>query len=217
MGVSIPKPGRKTASTGAKLWAATQLIQRAATDTGTRTSKKTVALVGAAATTAGGAAVYFFDPEQGARRRSVAIDRAGALLRRGQREAVSRADYAAGQAKGVVHEATPDAPKPELTDQDLARKVESVIFRDADVPKGQINVDAVGRRVTLRGEAAEDMIERLVTQTHEIPEVERVENLLHVPGSPAATRADTEAASEGGSSSNGPEPEAKPKRRSTKK
>ena len=153
-------------------------------------SKKTVVLVSAAA---GGAAIYLFDPEQGARRRSEAIDRAGALLRRGKREAVSRADYAAGQARGAVHEArekvSPAAPKPELTDQDLAHKVETVIFRGADVPKGHINVDAVGRTVTLRGEATEDMIERLVKQTEEIAEVERVESLLHTPGSPAPTRA----------------------------
>ncbi len=166
---------------------------------------KTTVLLGAAAA-AGGAAVYLFDPEQGARRRSIAIDRAGALLRRGKREAVSKADYAAGQARGAVHEArekvVPDAPKPELTDQDLARKVETVIFRDPEVPKGQINVDAAGSAVSLRGEApSQEMIDELVRKADEIPEVERVENLLHLPGEPAPTR--PEAGGEGSGATSG--------------
>lgn len=193
MAVSIPRVGRKSASTGAKAWAAAQLVRRAATESGRETSRKTVVLLGGTASAVGGAAMYFFDPEQGARRRSVAMDRAGAVLRRGKREAARKADYAAGQAKGVAYEAAPTEPKPGLTDQELARKVESVIFRDAEVPKGQINVDAVGRKVTLRGEADPEMINRLMGETEAIPEVAEVENLLHAPGTPAPTRADTPA------------------------
>jgi osmotically-inducible protein OsmY len=153
---------------------------------------RTLVFMGAASA----AAQYFLDPEQGTRRRNIARDRALALLRRGKQEATRRADYLGGQAAGVAHQArekvTPAQPKEELTDQDLARKVETVIFREADVPKGKINVDAVERTVTLRGEAeTQEMIEELERKTSEIPEVERVENLLHLPGEPAPTRADT--------------------------
>lgn len=155
-------------------------------------TRKAPLLLVAAAT---GAGVYFFDPQQGNRRRSVARDRAMAFLRRGRRQAAQKGDYAAGQVKGAVHEArsraTADAPKPGLTDQELARKVESIAFRDAEVPKGQINVDAAGSTVWLRGEVpSDDMREKLVSQAKAIPEVEKVEDLMHLPGQPAPTRAD---------------------------
>jgi hypothetical protein len=139
---------------------------------------------------------YFLDPDQGARRRNVARDRALALLRRGGREAAGQARYAGGRAAGAVHEvrqkATPDkvAAKP-LNEQTLIRKVETEIFRDPAVPKGDIKVDAAGAVVTLRGQAtSQEQIDALVRQAEEIPEVERVENLLHLPGEPAPTRTD---------------------------
>ncbi len=145
---------------------------------------------------AGVAGQYFLDPAQGARRRSEARDRALALLRRGRQQAEQQAAYATGQAKGAVHQArdkvTADQPKDALTDQELARKVESIIFRDPDVPKGKINVDAAGRTVWLRGEIdSPDMRDELEAATAGIPEVETVENLLHLPDEPAPTRADT--------------------------
>jgi hypothetical protein len=139
---------------------------------------------------------YFLDPDQGARRRNLARDRALALLRRGGREAAGQARYAGGSAAGAVHEvrqkATPDklAAKP-LNEQTLIRKVESEIFRDPSVPKGDIKVDAAGAVVTLRGQAtSQEQIDALARQTEELPEVERVENLLHLPGSAAPTRTD---------------------------
>ena len=142
---------------------------------------------------AGVAAQYFLDPEQGARRRNEARDRALALVRRGGEEATRKAEYAAGQAKGAAYQAkeavTGDKPKPEVTDQDLAHKVESIIFRDREAPKGQVNVEAVGSTVTLRGQLdSQEIIDELERETREIPEVEDVENLLHLPGTPAPTR-----------------------------
>src|SRR3954453_7157394 len=83
------------------------------------------------------------------------------------------------------------APK-DLDDVGLARKVETVIFRDATVPKGKIDVNAADGIVWLRGEAkTPEMIKTLESQASAIPEVKRVENLLHLPKTPAPTRADT--------------------------
>jgi hypothetical protein len=80
------------------------------------------------------------------------------------------------------------APK-DLDDVGLARKVETVIFRDDDVPKGKIDVNAANGVVWLRGEAkTPEMIKDLERQTVAIPEVTRVENLLHLPKTPAPTR-----------------------------
>lgn len=80
----------------------------------------------------------------------------------------------------------------ELDDVGVARKVESIIFRDQDVPKGQIDVNAADGVVWLRGEAkTPEMIKELERQAAAIPEVKRVENLLHLPKTPAPTRTDT--------------------------
>jgi hypothetical protein len=139
---------------------------------------------------------YFLDPDRGARRRNVTRDRALALLRRGGREASGQARDAGGRAVGAAHElrekATPDSAvaKP-LNDQTLIRKVETELFRDPDVPKADISVDAAGGVVWLRGQAkTQEMIEDLERQAADIPEVERVENLLHLPETPAPTRTD---------------------------
>src|SRR5215208_1416660 len=83
------------------------------------------------------------------------------------------------------------APK-ELDDVALARKVESVIFRSDAVPKGKIDVNAADGVVWLRGEAkTPEMIKELERQAAAIPEVKKVENLLHLPKTPAPSRTDT--------------------------
>jgi hypothetical protein len=83
------------------------------------------------------------------------------------------------------------APK-DLDDVALARKVETIIFRDSSVPKGKIDVNAAEGVVWLRGEAKNpEMIKTLEVQAAAIPEVKQVENLLHLPKTPAPTRADT--------------------------
>lgn len=82
-------------------------------------------------------------------------------------------------------------PKP-IGDPAIARKVESAIFRDDDVPKGGINVNVVDGVAFLRGEATTpEMINALEEQAKSVPEVVGVENLLHLPGTPAPTRTDT--------------------------
>jgi hypothetical protein len=89
---------------------------------------------------------------------------------------------------------TSTRPKP-IGDPAIARKVESAIFRDDDVPKGDINVNVVDGVAYLRGEATTpEMINALEEQAKAVPEVVGVENLLHLPGTPAPTRTDTPAA-----------------------
>ena len=86
------------------------------------------------------------------------------------------------------------APK-SLDDVAVARKVESVIFRQRGAQKGKIDVNAADGVVWLRGEAkTPDLIKTLERQARQIPEVKRVENLLHLPKTPAPTRTDTPAA-----------------------
>src|SRR5919197_60335 len=59
-----------------------------------------------------------------------------------------------------------EEPKPQPDDVTLARKVESEIFRDAEVPKGKINVNAERGKVVLRGEVdSPKLIDDLVEKT----------------------------------------------------
>jgi BON domain len=87
----------------------------------------------------------------------------------------------------------PAAPK-DLDDVTIARKVESVVFRDRKVAKGKIDVNVADGVVWLRGEVkTPDLINALEARAREVPEVRGVENLLHLPKTPAPTRTDTPA------------------------
>ncbi len=119
-------------------------------------------------------------------------DRLGELG--GDAEAQPEAETAPSQEPSAVERVPPVSttePKP-LNDVAITRKVETELFRDADVPKGQIDVNTADGVVWLRGEAkTPEMINDLERRAREIPEVERVENLLHLPKTPAPSRADT--------------------------
>jgi gas vesicle protein len=135
----------------------------------------------------GSLGTLFFDPQHGRRRRAQLVDRAGALLRRsGQRtERAGRGVGARvyGMSKQVQYRT--EEPK-DFDDATLANKVESEIFRDAEVPKGQINVNVQEGVVQLRGEVpSEDMLKDLVEKTRSVQGVRDVESLLHLPGTPA--------------------------------
>lgn len=81
-------------------------------------------------------------------------------------------------------------PKP-LDDVSITRKVETDLFRDADVPKGKISVNTADGVVWLRGVAkTPEMINDLERRARQVPEVKDVENLLRLPNTPAPTRAD---------------------------
>jgi osmotically-inducible protein OsmY len=133
----------------------------------------------------GAALAYFFDPDNGKRRRKEAIKRlAGASSRHGSRLARGTTSQARTLKQKATH--LREQPKPQPDDVTLARKVESEIFRDAEVPKGKINVNAENGKIVLRGEAdSAEMIEELAGKAREVQGVQDVENLLHTPGQPA--------------------------------
>jgi BON domain len=84
-------------------------------------------------------------------------------------------------------------PKP-IGDVAITRKVETEIFRSPDVEKGKIAVNTAEGVVWLRGEAKNpEQVKQLEALAAAIPEVKRVENLLHLPKTPAPTRTDTPA------------------------
>jgi hypothetical protein len=131
---------------------------------------------------------FLFDPRVGHRRRTYVRDRlAGTVRRRARR---SRhfvhmiGAYGRGKRARLLHSQPAERVEPD--DVTLAHKVETELFRPADVPKGQINVNVQNGIVQLRGEVPEqEMIRDLVDQARRIKGVRDVENLLHLPGMPA--------------------------------
>jgi osmotically-inducible protein OsmY len=120
------------------------------------------------------------------------VDRIAAFFRRRARESARLARGVEAEAHGVSQKVQhwKEEPKPQPDDTTLARKVETEIFRDADVPKGQINVNAENGVVYLRGEVDQpEMIGDLEEKTRNVQGVRDVENLLHVPGQEAPTKA----------------------------
>jgi hypothetical protein len=152
------------------------------------TMKRLVALIAAGTAAAAWVAAFFFDKDNGRRRRKTAFDRTAGFFRRRAREAGRAGRGIAAETYGVAMKATHlrEEPKPQPDDVTLARKVETEIFRPADVPKGKIDVNAENGVVYLRGEAdTPQMIEELVERTQKVQGVKEVQNLLHLPKTPA--------------------------------
>jgi osmotically-inducible protein OsmY len=149
--------------------------------------RKLIGLIGI-----GAALTYFFDPQQGRRRRTMARDKVAAFFRSRAREGERIAGSASAQADALKQKAThmKEEPKPQPDDVTLARKVETEIFRDPEVPKGQINVNAENGKVVLRGEVSQpELIKDLEERARSVQGVQEVENLLHTPGTEAPTSA----------------------------
>jgi osmotically-inducible protein OsmY len=148
--------------------------------------KKLFGLVGL-----GAALTYFFDPEQGRRRRAMTGDRIAGFFRRRARQGERLGRGVSAQAEGLVQKAKhlEEEPKPQPDDVTLTRKVETEIFRDAEVPKGQINVNAENGKIYLRGEVGKpELIKDLEKRARKVQGVTEVENLLHLPGTEAPTK-----------------------------
>jgi osmotically-inducible protein OsmY len=135
----------------------------------------------------GAALAYFFDPDNGRRRRKTLADKAGKYAR----QAGTQAGGIGAQAQGLKARATnrTEQEKEQPDDVTLARKVETEIFRGAEVPKGKINVNVEDGVVYLRGELDEpNLIKDLEAQARKVQGVQGVENLLHAPGEEAPAK-----------------------------
>jgi hypothetical protein len=135
----------------------------------------------------GAALAFLFDPNRGRRRRRLARKRtkryARAVGRRVKRVARRRAADTAGVAQRAAHPQSGQAEPPD--DVTLARKVETEIFRDEEVPKGHINVNAEEGVVFLRGRVSKaEQVGELEREVRAIPGVRGVENRLEPGASP---------------------------------
>ena len=133
------------------------------------------------------AAVYFLNPEHGARRRASARGRLLSLFGAAERtrEPAEHA-FASDPPSFTAQAPSPEHESSQPDDVTLARMVESELFRDQDVPKHQINVNAENGKIVLRGEVEQpEMIADLEERARKIRGVQEVENLLHMPGTPS--------------------------------
>ena len=106
------------------------------------------------------------------------------------------ADRYGTQLKGAAQNVTPGAGKApaeeRLNDPALVQKVESEIFRDDQLPKGSISVNAEYGVVYFRGEVpSQEVMEELTRRARGVDGVRAVENLTHLPGEPAPAKDET--------------------------
>ena len=132
---------------------------------------------------------YFFDPQNGRRRRHVAVDRTAGFFRRRARESARVGRAVAADAYGASQKVQHLKEEPKaFDDATLANKVRTEVFRPEDAPKGDVSVNVQEGVVQLRGEVKQpELIEELVEKTRKVQGVKDVENLLHTPGAPAPT------------------------------
>src|SRR4051794_14584856 len=96
-----------------------------------------------------------------------------------------RAQHAMDTNRFAEHAGQRQRNASDFDDATIAHRVETVLFRDDDVPKGQINVNAENGRVYLRGTIDDaELISRLERMARDVRGVRGVVNLLHAPGSP---------------------------------
>ena len=95
---------------------------------------------------------------------------------------------------GGPEEKTSSSKPKDLDDVTIARKVESEVFRDRRIAKSKVDINVVDGVVWLRGQARTPQLVKLAERrASSVPEVGKVENLLHLPKTPAPSRTDTPA------------------------
>lgn len=152
-----------------------------------RWARPTQAAVMTGAFVLGALTEYFLDPRGGRRRRRTARDRTFATMRRTEYRAAVRARRAQSRASGNVRRVLARRRHREpLDDITLAHKVKGELFGRAHVPKGHIDVNVEDGVVFLRGVVQrEEEIAPIGETARVIEGVRDVENLLHLPGTPA--------------------------------
>jgi osmotically-inducible protein OsmY len=133
----------------------------------------------------GAALAFFFDPDRGRYRRNQARDRLAGLFHRASRQVERQARFRsaeiAGAGKRLTHLRPENAAPDDVT---LAQRVQSEVFRNPAVPQGRLNINVEDGVVVLRGQLDRpDQISSLEEAVRQVPGVNGVKSLLHLPGS----------------------------------
>lgn len=131
---------------------------------------------------------FFLDPRLGRTRRALLRDRTMGTARRALRRTrrLGQGAIVAGEAGAAKLTHLREEPKPGMSDETLAQKIMSEVFRDPEIPKGDVNVNVEHGVAVLRGQVQRpELVRELEKRVRKVHGVERVENLLHLPGSEA--------------------------------
>jgi hypothetical protein len=140
----------------------------------------------------GALTAFFADPERGNARRKEAVDRIGGLARHTGHHAERVVRWVRAKTTGWSRKVTHlRVAHPSVDDLTLRDRVESELFRDPEVPKGNINLDVAGGRVTLRGQVKwPEQIRELQSRVARMPGVQNVQSFLHLEGTEAPNKAE---------------------------
>jgi osmotically-inducible protein OsmY len=139
----------------------------------------------------GALVMYLFDRERGRRRRHMLRDRLSARVRRIRRSTAHLERALAAEIYGQWHRIGNRVPQTTgiADDETLCQRVESQLFRDPHVHKGDLNINCEHGMVILRGEVDNSSdIAALEERVRRIPGVRGVQNLLHLHGTPAPNK-----------------------------
>ena len=141
---------------------------------------------------AGALTAFSADPERGNARRKEAVDRVGGFARHTRRRAERWLRGVQAQTSGWSQKVTHLVPaRINLDDNTLRDRVESELFRDPEVPKGNLNLDVAGGRVTLRGQLQRpEQIRQVQERVASLPGVREVQSYLHLEGTEAPNKAE---------------------------
>jgi BON domain len=143
--------------------------------------------------------MFLMDPERGRRRRHMARDRFMSRMRKMGRMMTRMWRGAAAETYGVSHKIVHLVPRSTEVpdDETLCQRVESQLFRDRHVPKGDLNISCEHGMVILRGELDNPAdIGRIEERVSRVAGVRGVQNLLHPIGTPAPNKERSYIASE---------------------
>jgi hypothetical protein len=156
----------------------------------------------------GAGVMYFMDPDRGRARRARTKDQLAGFvrhkLRRATRTVEREVHYAGGRAEGLLAKAAGGGHYRPESQADLREHLKQVIA-ELQFPTSNVNVDVANGVATLRGQVeTRAQAEAVVAKVGAVLGVERVENLLHLPGERAPNKAAAiEASEEGGAEARG--------------
>jgi len=122
----------------------------------------------------GMATVYLFDPNRGSERRTRLRGWVSQIRNRSEATSPTASALDLAPKPGID-----PIPEGATNDPTLVSRVESELFRDPTLPKGEITIDAANGVVSLRGTLGNDALaDDIVERVQAIDGVERVVDLL---------------------------------------
>lgn len=138
----------------------------------------------------GAVLMYFLDPKQGNRRRKMTAQQVVASFHHTRDQLVRRGRATNAQLYGYWQQLThlKPAEKPTPNDETVTQRVRSQVLRNPALHHHRININTQHGVVFLRGEVdTPEQMRHLEKEIRHIPGVRGVQNLLHLPHTPAPT------------------------------